>query len=188
MSAREEAEHEATLKMQIAQAGRPDVLPPPVQQVNIVSGRDPNPSNPALGATIEATSIAFEGQTPPPSLPVRDKPMLAPTILEQDSGDKGIARLVNRSTGAIAILSSTPFTIGREPTNTLVLDDSLCSRNHAQIIKLTDSQGTVRYQLVDIGSSNGTFLGGQRLASNQPSWLTSGNIVRIGSQEWTFEA
>jgi regulator of protease activity HflC (stomatin/prohibitin superfamily) len=190
LSARQEAEHEAALKMQIAQAGRPEVQPPPVQQVNIVSGRDPNSNNPAIGGTLEATSIVLEGQSPIPANlpPVRDTPMLAPTVLAQDIEGGAIARLVHRSTGAISILSATPFTIGREPSNALVLDDALCSRNHARIVKQADSQGTVRYQLIDIGSSNGTFVGGQRLGPNQPFWLTAGNVIRIGTQEWTFEA
>jgi len=188
MSARAEAEHEAALKMQIAQAGRPDILPPPVQQVNIVSGRDPNLNEPALGATLETTSFAIEGQSPvQANLPsVRDTPVLAPTVLAEGSG--GTARLVHRSSGAIAFLSVSPFTIGREPSNTLVLDDSLCSRNHALIVHFTDPQGTVRYQLTDLSSSNGTFVGGQRLGPNQPFWLTPGNVIRIGTQEWTFEA
>ncbi len=187
LSARQEAEHEATLKMQIAQAGRPEVAQPPVQQVNIISGRDPNSNDPALGATLEATTVAFEGQTSTQANlpPVQDTPVLAPTVLSSDSG--GTARLVHRSTGAIVFLSVTPFTIGREPSNTLILEDSLCSRNHALIVYFTDPQGTVRYQLKDLSSSNGTFVGGQRLGPNQPFWLTPGNIIRIGSQEWTFE-
>jgi hypothetical protein len=189
MSAREEAEHAAALKMQIAQAGRPEVQPPPIQQVNLISGRDPNANDPALGATLEATSIAIEGQLPiPASLPVQNRPVLAPTVLADSVEGSSVARLVNRTTGAIAILSAMPFTIGREPSNTLVLDDALCSRNHARIIQQTDSLGTVRYQLIDIGSSNGTLVGGQRLAPNQPFWLTSGNVIRIGNQEWMFEA
>ncbi len=189
LSSRQEAEHEAALKMQIAQAGRPETASPPVQQVNIISGRDPNSNDPALGATLEATTFAIEGQPSVPANlpPVQDRPTLAPTVLASDSGGQGIARLVHRTTGAIAILSTSPFTIGREPSNTLILDDALCSRNHARIIKLAD-QGTVRYQLIDVGSSNGTFVGGQRLASNQPFWLTPGNVIRIGTQEWTFEA
>lgn len=188
MSTRQEEEHKASLKMQIAGAGRPDILPPPVQQVNIVSGRDPNLNNPSLGPTLEATSLAIEGQPPAQaSLPVRDMPTLAPTVLAESLEAEGIARLVHRSSGAIAILSTMPFTVGREPSNSLVLDDSLCSRNHARIIKLTDPQGRVRYQLIDVGSSNGTFVGGQRLAPNQPFWLTPGNVIRIGTQEWMFE-
>jgi hypothetical protein len=190
MSSRQEAEHEATLKMQIAQAGRPEVPPPPVQQVNIISGGDPNSNDPALGATLEATTFAIEGQPSVPANlpPVKDRPTLAPTVLVSEVEGVGLARLVHRTTGAIAILSTSPFTIGREPSNTLVLDDALCSRNHAQIVKLTDPQGNLRYQLIDVGSSNGTFVGGQRLAPNQPFWLTPGNVIRIGSQEWTFEA
>ncbi|MBD1809677.1 FHA domain-containing protein [Microcoleus sp. FACHB-SPT15] len=186
LSARQEAEHEATLKMQIAQAGRPEIPPPPVQQVNIVSGRDPNANEPALGATLEATTFAIEGQPVQASLPVRDRPMLAPTVLETGGVTK--ARLVHRVSGAIAILSTNPFTIGREPNNTLVLDDVLCSRNHALISQFTDPQGNVRYQLTDLSSSNGTYVGGQRLAPNQQFWLTPGNVIKIGTQEWTFEA
>ncbi len=186
LSAREEAEHEAALKMQIAASGRPEVQAPPVQQVNIVSGRDPNLNNPTLGATIEATTVAMTGQAPVQANlpPVRDTPGLAPTRL---AADGGTARLVHRATGAIAFLSVTPFTIGREPSSTLVLDDALSSRNHALIVYFTDTQGKTQYQLTDLSSSNGTFVGGQRLTPNQQFWLTPGNIIIIGTQEWTFE-
>ena len=190
MSARQEAEHEAALKMQIAQAGRPEVQPPPVQQVNIISGRDPNSHNPILGASLETTTVALPGQSPIRANlpPVRDVPTLAPTVLAQDVEGGTLARLVHSGTGAIAIISPNPFTIGREPTNSLVLEDALSSRYHAQIVKQTDQEGTLRYQLIDIGSSNGTYVGGQRLAANQPFWLTSGMVIKIGTQEWTFEA
>ncbi|MBD2774529.1 SPFH domain-containing protein [Iningainema tapete] len=181
LSARQQAEYEAALKVQIAQAGRPDILPQPVQQVNIVSGSNPNVPNPVLGANEDATNVVIEGT------PQRDRRTLAPTVLDPNSGDSGIARLVNHSTGAIAILSASPFTIGREPTNTLILDDALSSRYHARINQVHDTEGT-RYQLIDVGSSNGTFLGGQKLVANQPVWLSPGNVIRIGSQTWTFEA
>lgn len=187
MSAREEAEHEAMLKMQIAQAGRPEASPPPVQQVNIVAGQNPNTNPPILSAELEATTVSLEGQAPPQALPIRDTPMLAPTVLTDES-DTRIARFVNRVTGAIAIISSTPFTIGRDPSNTLVLDDSLSSRHHALVVRFTDPQGIVRYQITDLSSSNGTYVNGQRLTPNQPIWITSGNGIKIGSQEWTFEA
>jgi len=185
LSAREEAEHDAALKMQIAASGRPEAQPAPVQQVNIVSGRDPNLNNPSMGATLEATTVAMSGQPTLVNLPpVKDTPGLAPTRLATDEGQ---ARLVHRTTGAIVFLSVTPFTIGREPSNTLVLEDALSSRNHALIVHFTDTQGKVQYQITDLSSSNGTFVGGQRLNPNQQFWLTPGNIIRIGTQEWTFE-
>jgi hypothetical protein len=187
MSARQETEHEAKLKMQIAEAGRP-IIQPPVQQVNLVSGSQSEANDPTLGATLETQSFAIEGQSPTQaSLPMRDRPVLAPTVLAESNEGGTLARLAHHLSGAIAILSATPFTIGREPSNSLVLEDALCSRYHAQIIQQPDSQGTIRYQLIDLGSSNGTFVNGQRLAPNQPFWLTAGNVIRIGNQEWTFE-
>lgn len=180
MSAREEAEHDAALKMQIAAAGRPEAQPAPVQQVNIISGSDPNSDNPSMGATLEATTVAMPANLPP----VRDTPGLAPTRL---ATDQATARLVHQATGAIVFLSVTPFTIGREPSSTLVLEDALCSRNHALIVYFNDTQGKMQYQLTDLSSSNGTFVGGQKLTPNQQFWLTPGNIIRIGTQEWMFE-
>ncbi|HBL10577.1 MAG TPA: hypothetical protein DD379_04050 [Cyanobacteria bacterium UBA11162] len=188
MSARQEAQHEAALQMQIAEAGRSILPPPPVQQVNIVSSSNPNANIPPLTAHRDINNITLQGEIPTPaSLPVSDRPILAPTILAEDSG-KILARLVHRTSGAIFVLSSTPCTIGREPSNTLVLDDGLCSRYHARIIQQTDTQGKIRYQLTDVGSSNGTFLNGQRLPPHQPCWLIPDHsIIRIGTQEWTFE-
>ncbi|NEP09003.1 MAG: FHA domain-containing protein [Symploca sp. SIO2C1] len=85
------------------------------------------------------------------------------------------------------VSTATPFTIGREPSCSLVIEDTLCSRYHAQILQQPDPQGTIRYQLIDIGSSNGTFVNGQKLVPHQPFWLTPGNVIRIGNQEWAFE-
>ncbi len=183
MTASQEAEHKAMLKAQIAQAGRPTIPAAPVQQVNIISGRNPQNNDPILEATLETPAI--EG-TPLTNVPTRDRqPLLAPTTLDPNL-PIAIARLVNNSSAAIIPISTNPFTIGREPSNTLIVDDSLCSRNHARIIKQTDYQGT-RYQLTDLGSSNGTYVDEQRLVPNQPLSLTPGNVIRIGSQQWTFE-
>jgi len=183
MTASQEAEHKAMLKAQIAQAGRPGIPAAPVQQVNILSGRNPQNNDPILEATLDT---AIEGEAFTNVLPRDSTPILAPTTLDPNSGI-AIARLVNNSSAAIIPISTNPFTIGREPSNTLILDDSLCSRLHARIMKQSDYQGT-RYQLIDLGSSNGTYVDEQQLVPNKPFSLTPGNIIRIGSQQWTFEA
>ncbi|MEQ9372764.1 MAG: FHA domain-containing protein [Coleofasciculus chthonoplastes F3-SA18-01] len=115
----------------------------------------------------------------------RDKPGLAPTIIAQPV-DKIQAHLVHNASGATFNLSGNICTIGREPSNTLVLDDGLSSRYHAQITQSRDTQGQLQYQLIDVGSSNGTFVNGQQLTPHQPCTLTPGNSIRIGNQEWTF--
>lgn len=189
MSAKQEAEHSAALQMQIAEAGRPVVQPPspaPVQQVNLVSGQAAPPTQAAWAMQPDATLMELQGKLEKGMPPVEDKRALAPTVLRLDNSESRLASLVHRSSGTVIVLSANPFTIGREPSNSLVVQDPMCSRYHAQIRQVNDAHGQTRYQLVDMGSSNGTFLGNQRLAQNQPVWLNPGVAIRIGNQEWTF--
>jgi phage tail-like protein len=74
-------------------------------------------------------------------------------------------------------------TIGRTPDNRLVLPHPLVSRRHAEI-RLTD-RGPL---LTDLGSSNGTFVNGDRLLANQPRLLPNGAVFQIGPFVVTYEA
>jgi len=186
MSARQEAEHEAALKAQIAGSTHPA---PPIQQVNIVSGRGLGQTGeaafPLPDVALEQTAVLLQGQSSPAANlpPAKGAPLPATMLAPSD----GAARLVHVASGQVIPLPTGPFTIGREPSNSLVLEDPLCSRNHAQIVR-QNNEGAILYQLIDVGSSNGTFIDGQRLVAHQPRWLMSGNIIKIGNQEWSFEA
>jgi adenylate cyclase len=70
--------------------------------------------------------------------------------------------------------------IGRAPTNQLVLSDEKVSRKHALIHR----QGEHEYWLVDLGSSNGSYLDGRRVS--QPVVLHDGSVIRIGSSTLLF--
>lgn len=70
--------------------------------------------------------------------------------------------------------------IGRAPTNQLVLADEKASRKHALVHK----QGENEYWLVDLGSSNGSYLDGRRVS--QPMALRNGAVIRIGSSSLVF--
>lgn len=73
-------------------------------------------------------------------------------------------------------------TIGRGPDNTLALSSSpLVSRQHA-IIRCHNA---FQYQVMDLGSRNGTFLNGRRVIT--PSPLQHGALLRITDVEITFE-
>jgi len=71
-------------------------------------------------------------------------------------------------------------TIGRAPSNDVALGDEKVSRKHALIHR----QGAHEYWLVDLGSSNGSYLNGRRVT--QPMALRDGAVVRIGSSTFVF--
>lgn len=71
-------------------------------------------------------------------------------------------------------------TVGRGPENRVVIASERVSRRHATIRQTA----TGSYMLMDMGSSNGTFLNGQRLA--QSTELRDGSVIEIGSQKMTF--
>jgi hypothetical protein len=185
MSARQEAEHEAMLRSQVAQAERTA----PVQQINIGSSPPVGSNFLTSEATVDPTLVSLTGKasTPIKLSAAQDRPSLPSTVLADDGIGGAIARLVHRGSGAIVVLSPIPFTIGREPHNHLVPDNPQCSRNHAQIERVAGTFGTMRYQLTDVGSSNGTIVNGHRIAPHQPFPLHPGDVIKMGSDEWTFE-
>ncbi len=66
------------------------------------------------------------------------------------------------------------FFIGRDAGNQIILNDKLVSRRHAQLTILDNGQ----VMLKDLGSSNGTFVNGNRITE---CYLNSGDIVKCGS-------
>ena len=68
--------------------------------------------------------------------------------------------------------------VGRDPALYLVIDDHSVSRQHA---RLTVEAGL--FTLVDMRSSNGTFVNNKRIEEHQ---LRSGDLVRFGSLEFKF--
>jgi adenylate cyclase len=69
---------------------------------------------------------------------------------------------------------------GRSPSNQVVLSDEKVSRRHAII----NAQGAKEFWLVDLGSSNGTYLNGRRV--NQPVQLHDQDQIQISRFLITF--
>src|SRR4030095_10901193 len=94
-------------------------------------------------------------------------------------------RLIMRSgptPGAAFTLEGDQLTIGRDSVNEVVINDAEISRRHARL----PFQGG-KYVLEDLGSTNGTFVNGQRLAG--PRVLKPGEVVSFGEQiVMVFEA
>jgi DNA-binding winged helix-turn-helix (wHTH) protein len=75
--------------------------------------------------------------------------------------------------------------IGRDPRCQVWLDHAGVSRRHAQI---RIGPGSDRPLLTDLGSTNGTFVRGERV--EEPTSLADGDVIKVGSvsvkfREWT---
>lgn len=83
--------------------------------------------------------------------------------------------------GRVYKLAAEKTTVGRGDHNTLTIRDSSVSQAHCEIL-VCGPEVIVR----DLGSSNGTFVNGERLHSQQRQ-LKSGQIVKFGSVEALLE-
>jgi pSer/pThr/pTyr-binding forkhead associated (FHA) protein len=75
--------------------------------------------------------------------------------------------------GTTITLGTAPITLGRSPECTLVLDDDYASGHHARLVPSPSG-----WVVEDLGSTNGTFLGKDRVVSPRP--VPARTPVRIG--------
>jgi hypothetical protein len=73
--------------------------------------------------------------------------------------------------------------IGRDPARDFVIPHSTVSARHASLIHLPEQDS---WQLVDAGSTNGTFVRGRMLKPGQPALLRDGDVVTFGRQDFLF--
>ncbi len=88
-----------------------------------------------------------------------------------------IVHTFGHSVGAERIFTTNIVRIGRAPDNDIVLDannDREASGHHAELRREANT-----WHVVDLGSRNGTFVGGQRIDRRQ---LNSGDEIALGSK------
>jgi EAL domain-containing protein (putative c-di-GMP-specific phosphodiesterase class I) len=76
------------------------------------------------------------------------------------------------------LLTSFPFTIGRNDTTDLPINSTRVSRQHASILRAGDM-----YRVRDLDSTNGTFVNGERI---EEASVADGDILMIADVEFTF--
>jgi pSer/pThr/pTyr-binding forkhead associated (FHA) protein len=82
--------------------------------------------------------------------------------------------------GSRYVLDHAVVTLGRHPDSRVFLDDITVSRRHAEI-RRTESG----YELVDVGSLNGTYLNRERV---ERAPLTDGDLIQVGKFKLMFVA
>nr|HPM84492.1 FHA domain-containing protein [Candidatus Anammoximicrobium sp.] len=95
--------------------------------------------------------------------------MLAYLVIREGSKWSDVSRLTPGRT----------VTIGRAPTNLIVIKDERCSRYHAEVF-LTQGQWTLR----DLDSRNGTLVNGQKVSGDIS--LGEGDVIRIANCQMAF--
>lgn len=110
------------------------------------------------------------GGTPVPT----PAPVPAPAQRPVEHAHPGAIRVVDGPlTGMSLVLSGAPLTFGRAPDNTIVITDDFASSHHARILARDGA-----WMLEDLGSTNGTFVDGNRLGA--PVRLGIGTRITIG--------
>lgn len=109
------------------------------------------------------------------------------------SSDEQFATLLVLEGAAVKqtyILDKPTTVIGRSPLATVSLvNDAVASREHAKVMLDLEAAGESdrrRYFLIDLGSTNGTFLNGRRLAPQERCLLSDGDRFTIGSHTFVF--
>ena len=70
--------------------------------------------------------------------------------------------------------------LGRGPDNDIVIDEATLSRSHLELARAGE-----RWMVRDVGSSNGTRVGGARLGTD-PVSLRAGMVIEAGAARLTF--
>jgi ABC transport system ATP-binding/permease protein len=66
--------------------------------------------------------------------------------------------------------------IGRRPDNDIIVADLGVSKHHAEL----RASAAGAYQIIDLGSHNGTFVNGTRISQAEPTELAENDIIAIG--------
>ena len=93
----------------------------------------------------------------------------------------GALQLVDQA-GGNYLVGGDLVKIGRKADNSIQLKDYQVSRYHTEIQRTTEG-----LQVVDLGSTNGTYLNGERLTPQLARPLMAGDQIKIGSSLFTLE-
>lgn len=129
----------------------------------------------------ETTSIGIPTISAVPVTVTGDRPLSQQDLDTIARLNPGTALLIS-ARGAVSgsryLLDEDKVTVGRDPSNDIMLDDGTVSREHAMFIRENG-----RYRIEDVGSLNGTYVNRRRVDSVE---LHSGDELMIGKFRLVF--
>lgn len=110
-----------------------------------------------------------------------EEDLFGPGSASPGLAQSGIQLTILSSGGSPPVRQTTasrfPFFIGREGTDFNIAGDGRVSRRHLEI-----NRSGSDYLITDLGSSNGTFIGNNRIPPHSPTPLRGNQTLRLGSQ------
>jgi pSer/pThr/pTyr-binding forkhead associated (FHA) protein len=147
-----------------------------------------------IGETIQIGDVELRYELAAPAPPPLAMPPVSsaeaatvilpsPTVVESVPAERLGTLRIRTPNGADRdfVLEQPILTVGRATDNGLVIDEASISRRHARL-----TVEASRLMVEDLGSANGTFVGGQRLQPNTPSPVPAEQPVRLGDVELLF--
>ncbi|TLQ43029.1 FHA domain-containing protein [Streptomyces marianii] len=148
----------------------------------------PRPERPSPAAPVSGTASPGprERKAPSPAPPepgvpasgarepaARREPQARPAEISPSAAAGTAATSTFRQPTTVRPLPTRTVRIGRAADNDIVIDDLIVSRRHAELRAHLDG----RYEIVDLGSHNGTYLNGQPVTQ---AAISEGDTVGIG--------
>jgi len=157
----------STVKFPVVTEVRVSEMPPSPEEA-VVSSRTPASILPRQPSYIDSEWIESETSVTRPT----ETSMLAhPTVVARDRALLTVLTGINA--GQVFTIDTDETTIGRGREVTVRVEDVGISRAHSRIVRTMDG----KFYVEDLGSTNGTFVGGRRVERAE---LRAGDRVQIG--------
>jgi len=99
-----------------------------------------------------------------------------------------LIRYVGEPIGEVIPLQREQMTLGRASDSDLCLPEAEVSRHHAILELVLDAEGRGVVCVVDLGSTNGTYINGHRMdMANDPRKLHPGDVLRVGNHAFKLK-
>jgi pSer/pThr/pTyr-binding forkhead associated (FHA) protein len=134
----------------------------------------------AQAASAAIASAPHPAGSPSSARPISARAEVAATPSSAPSVSATQAYLSGLNGDRYALRADATTRLGRALDNDIVVTDASASRHHAAIEAVNGG-----FRLRDLGSQNGTFIGGERVTDAS---LGNGDSVRIGDAVFTFHA
>jgi pSer/pThr/pTyr-binding forkhead associated (FHA) protein len=121
-------------------------------------------------------TVAVPGETPSPVAEAAAEPIVRPIVVRYSFGGNPFQK-------ELQVKEGRRLSVGRTKENDLSIDDPSISKYHASL--MLDDQGIL--QVADTGSTNGTFVNGERIEYGKSVAISERDKVRFGLVEASFQ-